>query len=104
MAHNSSQHGLQTDLKNGEDLHLKFSHQLTYDMAQPVPNLIYSQKEHPTRYPSCCSTRHQTHDLMTTLLGLDVGLLKHKQPVYAIQRDQMKVSITYHPMAFYDAI
>lgn len=46
----------------------------------------------------------QTRDLMSYLAGVKCWTTRHKQPVYAIKRDQMKGFDYLSPDGFYDAI
>ncbi|KAF8191175.1 hypothetical protein BJ912DRAFT_849617 [Pholiota molesta] len=46
----------------------------------------------------------QTRDLMSYLAGVKCWATRHKQPVYAIKRDQMKGFDYLSPDGFYDAI
>ena len=46
----------------------------------------------------------QTHDVMSYLSAVKLFANRHKQTVYALQRDQMKGFDYLHPQGFYDAI
>jgi len=46
----------------------------------------------------------QTRDLMSYLAGIKCWANRHKQPVYTIQRDQMKGFDYLSPDGFYDTI
>src|SRR5882762_8389984 len=46
----------------------------------------------------------QTHDVMSYLSAVKSFANRHKQTVYALQRDQMKGFDYLHPQGFYDAI
>jgi hypothetical protein len=46
----------------------------------------------------------QTHDLMSFLSNIKCWATRHKQPVYALKRDQMKGFDYLAPQGFYDAI
>ncbi|KDR65054.1 hypothetical protein GALMADRAFT_82330 [Galerina marginata CBS 339.88] len=46
----------------------------------------------------------QTRDLMSYLAGIKCWTTRHKQPVYAIKRDQMKGFDRLSPDGFYDAL
>jgi hypothetical protein len=48
--------------------------------------------------------RVQTRDVMSYLSAVKSFANRHKQTVYALQRDQMKGFDYLHPQGFYDAI
>jgi hypothetical protein len=83
---------------------LKLPCKLTYDMAKPMPYSISAEKNILPDTQVAAQPGVQTRDLMSYLAGIKCWANRHKQTVYAIQRDQMKGFDYLSPNGFYDAI
>jgi len=97
--------GLRTDLKNWRGL--AFSNFLANSpMTWLNQRLIHYAAEKSILPDTQVAAQPgvQTRDLMSYLAGIKCWANRHKQPVYAIQRDQMKGFDYLSPDGFYDAI
>jgi hypothetical protein len=97
--------GLRTDLRNWRGL--CFSNFLANSpMTWLNQNLIrYAADKHILPDTQVAAQPGvQTRDLMSYLAGVKCWTTRHKQPVYAIKRDQMKGFDYLSPDGFYDAI
>ena len=97
--------GLQTDLKNWRGL--AFSNFLANSPMTWLNQCLirYSADKHILPDTQVAAQPGvQTRDLMSYLAGIKCWANRHKQTVYAIQRDQMKGFDYLSPDGFYDAI
>jgi len=97
--------GLRTDLKNWRGL--AFSNFLANSPMTWLNQCLIQYAAKKSILPDtqvAAQPGVQTRDLMSYLAGVKCWATRHKQPVYAIQRDQMKGFDYLSPNGFYDAI